>query len=97
MKIFSKFILILDGKIFQEKVQSIMYLRHSSSGGKSVTSPGFMIISPSDFTASPPEGKQTNKSDTESVALSSLVLNIDACLYNLINQINGKLNLTEYI
>lgn len=77
--------MILDGKIFQEKVQSIMYLRHSSSGGKSVTSPGFMIISPSDFTASPPEGKQTNKSDNESVALSYLVLNIDACLHNLID------------
>lgn len=47
----------IDGKIFQEKVQSIMYLRHSSSGGRPPVNPGFMVISPSDFTASPPEGK----------------------------------------
>ncbi|KAB0395902.1 hypothetical protein E2I00_011026 [Balaenoptera physalus] len=59
------FSLHIDGKIFQEKVQSIRYLRHSSSGGKSVTSPGFMVISPSGFTASPPEGKQTNKDNDE--------------------------------
>ncbi|XP_058165487.1 lysosomal-trafficking regulator isoform X2 [Dasypus novemcinctus] len=50
------FSLHIDGKIFQEKVQSIMYLRHSSSGGKFATSRGFMVISPSGFTASPPEG-----------------------------------------
>ncbi|KAM5234906.1 lysosomal-trafficking regulator [Ctenodactylus gundi] len=50
------FSLHIDGKIFQEKVQSIMYLRHSSSGGRSFTSPEFMVISPSGFTASPPEG-----------------------------------------
>ncbi|XP_047376057.1 lysosomal-trafficking regulator isoform X2 [Sciurus carolinensis] len=50
------FSLHIDGKIFQEKVQSIMYLRHSSSGGRSLASPGFVVISPSGFTASPPEG-----------------------------------------
>ncbi|XP_063116159.1 lysosomal-trafficking regulator isoform X3 [Cavia porcellus] len=50
------FSLHIDGKIFQEKVQSIMYLRHTSSGGRSLTSPGYMVISPSGFTASPPEG-----------------------------------------
>ncbi|XP_023556628.1 lysosomal-trafficking regulator [Octodon degus] len=50
------FSLHIDGKIFQEKVQSIMYLRHSGSGGRPLTSPGFMLISPSGFTASPPEG-----------------------------------------
>ncbi|XP_008051823.1 lysosomal-trafficking regulator [Carlito syrichta] len=50
------FSLHIDGKIFQEKVQSIMYLRHSSSGGKSLMSPGLMVISPSGFTASLPEG-----------------------------------------
>ncbi|XP_039103086.1 lysosomal-trafficking regulator isoform X1 [Hyaena hyaena] len=54
------FSLHIDGKIFQEKVQSIMYLRHSSSGGKSVTSPGFMVISPSGFTASPSEGNSSS-------------------------------------
>nr|XP_035972836.1 lysosomal-trafficking regulator isoform X2 [Halichoerus grypus] len=53
------FSLHIDGKIFQEKVQSIIYLRHSSSGGKSVPSPGFMVISPSGFTASPPEGNNS--------------------------------------
>ncbi|MEJ1284502.1 lysosomal trafficking regulator [Cricetulus griseus] len=50
------FSLHIDGKIFQEKVQSIMYLRHSSSGGQSFPSPGFLVISPSAFTASPSEG-----------------------------------------
>ncbi|XP_077024529.1 lysosomal-trafficking regulator isoform X2 [Tamandua tetradactyla] len=50
------FSLHIDGKIFQEKVQSIMYLRHSGSGEKSASSPGFVVISPSGFTASPPEG-----------------------------------------
>ncbi|XP_037366283.1 lysosomal-trafficking regulator [Talpa occidentalis] len=54
------FSLHIDGKIFQEKVQSIMYLRHSSSGGKSVNSPGFMVISPSSFIASPPEGNNAS-------------------------------------
>uniref|UniRef100_A0A452TWW0 Lysosomal-trafficking regulator n=1 Tax=Ursus maritimus TaxID=29073 RepID=A0A452TWW0_URSMA len=53
------FSLHIDGKIFQEKVQSIMYLRHSSSGGKSVPSPGFMVITPSGFTASLPEGNNS--------------------------------------
>ncbi|KAL7987549.1 hypothetical protein Chor_006468, partial [Crotalus horridus] len=33
------FSLHIDGNIFQEKVQSIMYMRNSSSGGKSVDSP----------------------------------------------------------
>uniref|UniRef100_A0A8C9AZZ6 Lysosomal-trafficking regulator n=1 Tax=Prolemur simus TaxID=1328070 RepID=A0A8C9AZZ6_PROSS len=54
------FSLHIDGKIFQEKVQSIMYLRHSSSGGRSLTSPGFMVISPSGFTASPNEGNNSS-------------------------------------
>ncbi|XP_008585444.1 PREDICTED: lysosomal-trafficking regulator, partial [Galeopterus variegatus] len=54
------FSLHIDGKIFQEKVKSIMYLRHSSSGGKSLFSPGFMEINPSGFTASPPEGNSSS-------------------------------------
>uniref|UniRef100_A0A4X2K1Z1 Lysosomal-trafficking regulator n=1 Tax=Vombatus ursinus TaxID=29139 RepID=A0A4X2K1Z1_VOMUR len=53
------FSLHIDGKIFQEKVQSIMYLRHSSSGGKNIASPGFTVISPSGFTASLSEGSST--------------------------------------
>ncbi|XP_049998401.1 lysosomal-trafficking regulator isoform X2 [Alexandromys fortis] len=54
------FSLHIDGKIFQEKVQSIMYLRHSSSGGQSFPSPGFLVISPSAFTASPAEGTSSS-------------------------------------
>ncbi|XP_036091506.1 lysosomal-trafficking regulator isoform X4 [Rousettus aegyptiacus] len=50
------FSLHIDGKIFQEKVESLMYLRHSGSGGRAVPSPGLVVISPSDFSASPPEG-----------------------------------------
>ncbi|XP_048656352.1 lysosomal-trafficking regulator isoform X3 [Marmota marmota marmota] len=54
------FSLHIDGKIFQEKMQSIMYLRHSNSGGRSLASPGFVVISPSGFTASPPEGDSSS-------------------------------------
>uniref|UniRef100_A0A8C5F1V9 Lysosomal-trafficking regulator n=1 Tax=Gopherus evgoodei TaxID=1825980 RepID=A0A8C5F1V9_9SAUR len=46
------FSLHIDGKIFQEKVQSIKYLRNSSIGGKSVDSPS-LTTSPAGFTASP--------------------------------------------
>ncbi|XP_066238803.1 lysosomal-trafficking regulator isoform X1 [Saccopteryx leptura] len=54
------FSLHIDGKIFQEKVESIMSLRHSSSSGRAVTSPGLMAISPSGFAASPPEGNSSS-------------------------------------
>ncbi|XP_048223955.1 lysosomal-trafficking regulator [Perognathus longimembris pacificus] len=54
------FSLHIDGKVFQEKVQSIMYLRHSSSAGRSQASPGFLVISPSGFTASPSEGNNAS-------------------------------------
>ncbi|XP_006895440.1 PREDICTED: lysosomal-trafficking regulator [Elephantulus edwardii] len=50
------FSLHIDGKIFQEKVQSLVYLRHSSSGGKAGPSAGFTVVSPSGFSAAPPEG-----------------------------------------
>ncbi|XP_066881781.1 lysosomal-trafficking regulator [Kogia breviceps] len=66
------FSLHIDGKIFQEKVQSIMYLRHSSSGGKSVTSPGFVVISPSGFTASPPEGNNSSGTAPQQMTASTL-------------------------
>ncbi|XP_036893214.1 lysosomal-trafficking regulator isoform X1 [Sturnira hondurensis] len=46
------FSLHIDGKIFQEKVESMVYLRHSISGGRAVPSPGLMFIRPSAFTAS---------------------------------------------
>ncbi|XP_043931740.1 lysosomal-trafficking regulator [Protopterus annectens] len=51
------FSLHIDGKIFQEKVQSIIYLRHSSSGGKSSESPGFLVTPLSGFTAIQLDGK----------------------------------------
>uniref|UniRef100_UPI00398EDA26 lysosomal-trafficking regulator isoform X1 n=2 Tax=Pristiophorus japonicus TaxID=55135 RepID=UPI00398EDA26 len=48
------FALHIDGKIFQEKVKSIMYMRHSYSDGKPSETLGF--LSPSAFTAVPTEG-----------------------------------------
>ncbi|NWH59347.1 LYST regulator, partial [Geococcyx californianus] len=50
------FSLHIDGKIFQEKVESLVYLRNSSSGGKSIDSSTFVITTPTGFTASPLEG-----------------------------------------
>ena len=47
----------LDGNIFQEKVQSIMYLRNSSSGGKSVDSPALAVTCPTGFSAACQDGK----------------------------------------
>ncbi|NXS94620.1 LYST regulator, partial [Jacana jacana] len=49
------FSLHIDGKIFQEKVESLMYLRNSSSGGKSIDSTAFVITTPTGFTALPLE------------------------------------------
>lgn len=46
-----------DGKLYQEKVQSIMYLRHPSSGGKS-TGSSVASLSPTVFTEAPHEGKR---------------------------------------
>ncbi|XP_049456199.1 lysosomal-trafficking regulator isoform X5 [Epinephelus fuscoguttatus] len=49
------FSLHIDGKLYQEKVQSIMYLRHSNSGGKSASS-SVLSLSPTVFTDAPHEG-----------------------------------------
>ncbi|KAM6916813.1 lysosomal-trafficking regulator isoform 2-T2 [Xenentodon cancila] len=49
------FSLHIDGKLYQEKVQSIMYLRHSNSGGKSASS-SVVSLSPTVFTDGPHEG-----------------------------------------
>ncbi|XP_028280142.1 lysosomal-trafficking regulator isoform X9 [Parambassis ranga] len=49
------FSLHIDGKLYQEKVQSIMYLRHSNSGGKSACS-SVVSLSPTVFTDAPHEG-----------------------------------------
>ncbi|XP_035176417.1 lysosomal-trafficking regulator [Oxyura jamaicensis] len=50
------FSLHIDGKIFQEKVESLMYLRNSSSGGKSVDSSALVVTTPTGFAALPLEG-----------------------------------------
>lgn len=50
-------LLFLDGKIFQEKVESLMYLRNSSSGGKSADGSAFVVTTPTGFAALPLEGK----------------------------------------
>jgi len=52
--------LFLDGKIFQEKVESLMYLRNSSSGGKSTDGSAFIVTTPTGFAALPLEGKTMN-------------------------------------
>ncbi|XP_067381634.1 lysosomal-trafficking regulator isoform X1 [Channa argus] len=49
------FSLHIDGKLYQEKVQSIMYLRHSNSGGKSASS-SVVSLSPTMFADAPHEG-----------------------------------------
>ncbi|NXM69177.1 LYST regulator, partial [Serilophus lunatus] len=56
------FSLHIDGKIFQEKVESLRYLRNSSSGGKSVDNSAFVITSPTGFTALPLEGNSSKAS-----------------------------------
>lgn len=53
--VFFFFLFLSDGKLYQEKVQSIMYLRHSGSGGKS-TSSSVMSLSPTVFTEAQHEG-----------------------------------------
>uniref|UniRef100_A0AAX7ULZ9 Lysosomal trafficking regulator n=1 Tax=Astatotilapia calliptera TaxID=8154 RepID=A0AAX7ULZ9_ASTCA len=47
------FSLHIDGKLYQEKVQSIMYLRHSNSGGKSASS-SVVSLSPTAFSLRAP-------------------------------------------
>ncbi|XP_059501535.1 lysosomal-trafficking regulator isoform X2 [Stegostoma tigrinum] len=52
------FSLHIDGKIFEEKVKSIMHMRHSNSGGKPNESPSF--LSPSAFVAIPTNEDKKN-------------------------------------
>uniref|UniRef100_A0A3B3XZH3 BEACH domain-containing protein n=1 Tax=Poecilia mexicana TaxID=48701 RepID=A0A3B3XZH3_9TELE len=49
------FSLHIDGKLYQEKVQSIMYLRRSNSGGRSASS-SVVSLSPTVFADGPHEG-----------------------------------------
>ncbi|NWZ19120.1 LYST regulator, partial [Asarcornis scutulata] len=58
------FSLHIDGKIFQEKVESLMYLRNSSSGGKSVDSSALVVTTPTGFAALPLE-ENTSKATVQ--------------------------------
>uniref|UniRef100_A0A8D2NCP9 Lysosomal trafficking regulator n=1 Tax=Zonotrichia albicollis TaxID=44394 RepID=A0A8D2NCP9_ZONAL len=62
------FSLHIDGKIFQEKVESLRYLRNSSSGGKSVDNSAFVITSPTGFTALPLEGSTSKASVQQKIS-----------------------------
>uniref|UniRef100_A0A674JZ57 Lysosomal-trafficking regulator n=1 Tax=Terrapene triunguis TaxID=2587831 RepID=A0A674JZ57_9SAUR len=64
------FSLHIDGKIFQEKVQSIKYLRNSSISGKSIDSPTYLTTSPAGFTASPLGGNIISKISVPQIILS---------------------------
>ncbi|XP_056292280.1 lysosomal-trafficking regulator isoform X2 [Pseudoliparis swirei] len=70
------FSLHIEEKLYQEKVQSIMYLRHSNSGGKSASS-SVVSLSPTVFTDAPHEGHLHAPSpeqggDSQSLRLPSL-------------------------
>ncbi|KAH0622506.1 hypothetical protein JD844_024875 [Phrynosoma platyrhinos] len=58
------FSLHIDGNIFQEKVQSIMYLKNSSNGGKSIDSPVLVIRSPDGASAAQQEGNSSSEPKT---------------------------------
>ncbi|KFQ27432.1 Lysosomal-trafficking regulator, partial [Merops nubicus] len=62
------FSLHIDGKIFQEKVESLRYLRNSSSGGKSVDSSAFVITTPTGFTALPLGGDASKASLQQTIS-----------------------------
>uniref|UniRef100_A0A3Q1FPP0 Lysosomal trafficking regulator n=1 Tax=Acanthochromis polyacanthus TaxID=80966 RepID=A0A3Q1FPP0_9TELE len=65
------FSLHIDGKLYQEKVQSIMYLRHSNSGGKSASS-SVVSLSPTVFTDAPHDGTAAHGGDDQSLRPPSL-------------------------
>ncbi|KAF1505065.1 Lysosomal-trafficking regulator, partial [Eudyptula minor novaehollandiae] len=62
------FTLHIDGKIFQEKVESLMYLRNSSSGGRSIDSSAFVITTPTGFTALPLGGNTSKASVQQKIS-----------------------------
>uniref|UniRef100_A0AAX7SE80 Lysosomal trafficking regulator n=1 Tax=Astatotilapia calliptera TaxID=8154 RepID=A0AAX7SE80_ASTCA len=67
------FSLHIDGKLYQEKVQSIMYLRHSNSGGKSASS-SVVSLSPTAFADAPHDGTaQIIKYRPQVVALNDII------------------------
>ncbi|TRY64527.1 hypothetical protein DNTS_026789, partial [Danionella cerebrum] len=63
------FSLHIDGKLYQEKIQSMMYLRHSSSGGKSACS-SVLSLSPTVFTETPAEVRHTSSLENRDEDLS---------------------------
>uniref|UniRef100_A0A672J8Z1 Lysosomal trafficking regulator n=1 Tax=Salarias fasciatus TaxID=181472 RepID=A0A672J8Z1_SALFA len=63
------FSLHIDGKLYQEKVQSIMYLRHSNSGGKSACS-SVVSLSPTVFSDAAHEGSAASSLRPPSMAPS---------------------------
>ncbi|XP_075002602.1 lysosomal-trafficking regulator isoform X6 [Calonectris borealis] len=65
------FSLHIDGKIFQEKVESLMYLRNSSSGGKSTDSSAFVITTPTGFTALPLGGNTSKASVQQKISFQA--------------------------
>ncbi|NWU63619.1 LYST regulator, partial [Pterocles burchelli] len=62
------FSLHIDGTIFQEKVESLRYLRSSSTGGKSVESSTFVITTPTGFTALPLGGNTSKDSVQQKIS-----------------------------
>ncbi|XP_072187689.1 lysosomal-trafficking regulator [Excalfactoria chinensis] len=62
------FSLHIDGKIFQEKVESLMYLRNSSSGGKSTDGSAFVVTTPTGFAALPLEGDTSEASVQQKIS-----------------------------
>ncbi|XP_061847014.1 lysosomal-trafficking regulator isoform X2 [Colius striatus] len=65
------FSLHIDDKIFQEKVESLRYLRNSSSGGKAVDSSAFVLTTPAGFTTSPVEGNAFKASVQEKTSFQA--------------------------
>uniref|UniRef100_A0A673CN00 Lysosomal trafficking regulator n=1 Tax=Sphaeramia orbicularis TaxID=375764 RepID=A0A673CN00_9TELE len=61
------FSLHIDGKLYHEKVQSIMHLRHSNSGGKSACS-SVVSLSPTVFSDAPHEGND-RRSQTDFIKM----------------------------
>ncbi|XP_028844512.1 lysosomal-trafficking regulator isoform X1 [Denticeps clupeoides] len=60
------FSLHIDGKLYQDKVQSMVYLRHSASGGRSAGS-SVVSLSPTVFTEVPHEGQPDHPSEDSSL------------------------------
>ncbi|XP_036404355.1 LOW QUALITY PROTEIN: lysosomal-trafficking regulator-like [Megalops cyprinoides] len=75
------FSLHIDGKLYQEKVQSLMFLRHSSSGGRSACS-SVVSLSPTGFVEGHTEGTpplQTPQPDAGGVSLRPPSLTPSPC------------------